>query len=139
MTRRRRHLSSSKLSIRKHSKRFCSCVLMASLIIRTTLQPSSGITKRYCCRRIPQAIYTIPFSTMPADVVSTSPTCVLSPFLARASASLVVQKKKKEENQNQLLFSLEEMVQEIPAALTKRKLLNIEPGAPQDPVCHLFR
>jgi hypothetical protein len=75
---------------------------------------------------------------MPADVVSTSPTCVLSPFLARASAS-VEKEKKKEENQNQLLFSLEEMVQEIPAALTKRKLLNIEPGAPQDPVCHLFR
>jgi hypothetical protein len=69
--------------------------------------------------------------------LSTSPTSILSPFLARA----VVREKEENENDNEnsLIFSLQEMVQELPAALTKRTLLNITPGAPQDPVCHLFR
>jgi hypothetical protein len=87
----------------------------------TQLYPSSVVVGEYHKRK-----QLISSSTM-ADVVVTSPTSV--------RASVVAQEK----NANRLLLSLDEMVQEIPAALTKRKLLKIEPGAPDDPVCHLFR
>jgi hypothetical protein len=38
-----------------------------------------------------------------------------------------------------LVHSLAELVEELPLAVHKRKVNNIEPGAPNDPICLLFR
>ena len=66
------------------------------------------------------------FSTSPKSILAAS-------FLNRPRADC-----RSEDDDNLILF-MSDFVQELPRALYQRKIHNIEPGAPNDPLCLLFR